>query len=116
VRVRKLPQATRRPVSPVRRTRARTAFTTSRICLGTFKIRVTHAGFKASEKVGIMVRASDFLVFNLALAVGAVSEQITVEASAIQVGAVTSEPFSAVNREEFREFPRSWPGVFTATP
>ena len=43
-----------------------------------------HAGFKASEKVGITVRASDSLVFNLALAVGAVSEQITVEASAIQ--------------------------------
>jgi hypothetical protein len=34
----------------------------------------------------------------------------------VAVGAVTSEPFSAVNREEFREFPRSWPGVFTATP
>jgi len=32
--------------------------------LGTFKIRVTHAGFKASEKVGIMVRASDSLVSN----------------------------------------------------
>jgi Carboxypeptidase regulatory-like domain len=52
--------------------------------LGAFKIRVTHAGFKASERVGIVVRASDSLVFNLALAVGAVSEQITVEASAIQ--------------------------------
>jgi hypothetical protein len=29
--------------------------------LGTFKIRVTHAGFKASEKVGIMVHVLGWL-------------------------------------------------------
>ncbi len=38
--------------------------------LGTFKIRATHAGFKTSEKVGVVVHASDSLVFNIALVVG----------------------------------------------
>src|SRR5579859_596519 len=49
--------------------------------LGTFKIRATHSGFKASEQLGIVLHASDSLVFNVALKVGAVSEQVTVEAS-----------------------------------
>src|SRR4030095_7933435 len=53
--------------------------------LGSFRIRVTHAGFKASEQPGIDVHATDRLVFNFALEVGAVSEQVTVEATALQV-------------------------------
>src|SRR5712672_548478 len=37
--------------------------------LGTFQIRATHAGFKVSEKVGVVVHASDSLVFNIALSI-----------------------------------------------
>jgi len=73
--------------------------------LGTFKIRVTHAGFKASEKVGIAVHASDSLVFNFALAVGAVSEQITVEASAIQVETTNGELSGLINGQQVAELP-----------
>ena len=73
--------------------------------LGTFKIRVTHAGFKASEKVGIAVHASNSLVFNFALAVGAVSEQITVEASAIQVETTNGELSGLINGQQVAELP-----------
>ena len=59
--------------------------------LGTFKIRVTHAGFKASEQVGVVVHASDSLVFNFALTIGAVTESVTVEAYAIQVETTNGE-------------------------
>jgi len=73
--------------------------------LGTFKIRVTHTGFKASEKVGIAVHASDSLVFSFALAVGSVSEQITVEASAIQVETTNGELSGLINGQQVAELP-----------
>src|ERR1043166_6186674 len=48
----------------------------SKLPLGTLKIRVTHAGFKAYEQVGIVLHAADSLAFNIALKLGAVSEQV----------------------------------------
>ena len=59
--------------------------------LGNFNIRATHTGFKATETTGIALHASDSLVFNISLKVGAISEQITVEASAIQVETTNGE-------------------------
>src|SRR6266849_461080 len=73
--------------------------------LGTFKIRVTHAGFKASEQVGVVVHASDSLVFNFALKVGSVSEQVTVEASAIQVETTNGELAGLINGQQVAELP-----------
>src|SRR6266404_5075424 len=73
--------------------------------LGTFNIRVTHSGFKTSEQVGITVHASDSLVFNIALKLGSVSEQITVEASAIQVETTNGELAGLINGEQVAELP-----------
>src|SRR6266700_213972 len=73
--------------------------------LGTFKIRVTHAGFKASEKVGIAVHASDSLVFNFALVVGTVNESVTVEANAIQVETTNGELAGLINGQQVAELP-----------
>jgi hypothetical protein len=73
--------------------------------LGTFKIRVTHAGFKASEQVGINVHASDRLVFNFSLELGAVSEQITVEASAIQVDTTNGTLSGLIDGSQVAELP-----------
>ena len=53
--------------------------------LGTFNIHVAHPGFKASEETGIALHAADSLVFNIVLRIGAVTEHVTVEASAIHV-------------------------------
>jgi hypothetical protein len=73
--------------------------------LGTFKIRVTHAGFKASEQVGINVHASDRLVFNFALELGSVSESVTVEASAIQVETTNGTLSGLINGQQVAELP-----------
>src|SRR6266481_3898839 len=73
--------------------------------LGTFKIRVTQAGFKASEQVGITVHASDSLVFNIALKLGSVSESVTVEANAIQVETTNGELAGLINGAQVAELP-----------
>lgn len=73
--------------------------------LGTFKIRVAHSGFKASEQVGVVVHASDSLVFNFALKIGAVTESVTVEASAIQVETTNGELSGLINGQQVTELP-----------
>jgi hypothetical protein len=73
--------------------------------LGSFKIRVTHAGFKASEQVGIVLHASDSLVFNVILKLGSVSEQVTVEASGIQVETTNGELAGLINGQQVAELP-----------
>jgi Carboxypeptidase regulatory-like domain/TonB-dependent Receptor Plug Domain len=73
--------------------------------LGTFKIRVTHAGFKASEQIGIVLHASDSLVFNTVLKLGSVSEQVTVEASAVQVETTNGELAGLINGQQVAELP-----------
>jgi hypothetical protein len=73
--------------------------------LGTFQIRATHAGFKVSEKVGVVVHASDSLVFNIALSVGTINESVTVEANAIQVETTNGELAGLINGEQVAELP-----------
>src|SRR6266404_6016374 len=73
--------------------------------LGTFHIRVPHSGFTTSEQVGITVHASDSLVFNIAFKLGSVSEQVTVEASAIQVETTNGELAGLINGQQVAELP-----------
>lgn len=73
--------------------------------LGSYRIRVTHAGFKATEQVGVVLHASDSLVFNFSLDVGAISEQVTVEASAIQVETTNGVLSGLINGQQVAELP-----------
>src|SRR6202171_6324585 len=73
--------------------------------LGTFTIHATHAGFKTTEETGIRVNAADSLVFNIRLEVGAVSEQVTVEASAIQVETTNGELSGLINGQLVTQLP-----------
>jgi hypothetical protein len=73
--------------------------------LGVFNIRATHPGFKTTEETGIRVSAADSLVFNIRLKVGAVSEQITVEASAIQVETTNGELAGLINGQQVTQLP-----------
>jgi carboxypeptidase family protein/TonB-dependent receptor-like protein len=72
---------------------------------GVFTIRATHPGFKTTDEVGIRVNAADSLVFNIRLKVGAVSEQITVEASAIQVETTNGELSGLINGQQVAQLP-----------
>src|SRR5216683_1730287 len=51
--------------------------------LGTYKIRASHSGFKGSEQTGVVLHVNDSLVVNVSMAMGAVNETVTVEASAV---------------------------------
>jgi hypothetical protein len=73
--------------------------------LGTFDIHVTHSGFKASETTGVKLHAADSLVFNVSLRLGAVSEQVTVEASAIQVETTNGELAGLINGQQVADLP-----------
>ncbi len=73
--------------------------------LGTFTIRATHPGFKTTEETSIRVNAADSLVFNIRLEVGAVSEQVTVEASAIQVETTNGELSGLINGQQVTQLP-----------
>jgi len=89
--------------------------------LGHFKIHATHAGFKSAEQTGITLHANDSLVINVGLRVGAISEQVTVEASPITVETTNGElsglvQFSQVvdlplNGRNFMSLVSSQPGV-----
>jgi hypothetical protein len=73
--------------------------------LGLFKIRATHAGFKSSEHTGITLHANDSSVVNIGLKVGAISEQITVEASPITVETTGGELTGLIEGKQVAELP-----------
>jgi len=73
--------------------------------LGSYKIRATHAGFKAAEQTGLTLHANDSLAVNIPLHVGAVTEQITVEASSIQLETTNGELAGLINGQQVAELP-----------
>jgi Carboxypeptidase regulatory-like domain len=72
---------------------------------GNFTIHATHSGFKATDLTGITLHSADSLVFNVALRLGAVSEQVTVEATAIQVDTTNGELSGLINGSQVADLP-----------
>ena len=73
--------------------------------LGSYKIQVTHTGFKAQTQTGIVLHVADSLVINVALKVGAVSESVTVEASPIAVETTNGELTGLIQGSQVSELP-----------
>jgi hypothetical protein len=73
--------------------------------LGAYKIRVTHAGFKAEEQTGIVLHVADSRVINFALKVGAVTEQVTVEANTIQVETTSGDLTGLIEGNQVTQLP-----------
>jgi Carboxypeptidase regulatory-like domain/TonB-dependent Receptor Plug Domain len=73
--------------------------------LGSYKLRVSHPGFKASERTGIVLHVADSLVINVKLEVGAVTEQVTVEATAIQVDTTSGDLTGLVQGNQVQQLP-----------
>ncbi len=61
---------------------------------GTYKLKVTLAGFKTNERPGINIGTQQFITLDVRLEVGAVSEQITVSANVPLI-----ETSNAITRE-----------------
>jgi hypothetical protein len=73
--------------------------------LGSYKIRASHAGFKSEEQTGITLHVADSRVINFQLQVGAVSEHVVVEASAIQVESTSGGLSGLIGGTQVAELP-----------
>lgn len=73
--------------------------------VGSYRLQVTHAGFKAQAQTGIVLHLNDSLVINVSLKVGAVSETITVEASPIAVETTNGALTGLIQGSQVTELP-----------
>jgi hypothetical protein len=73
--------------------------------LGTYQIRVTHAGFKVETQTGIALHVNDSLVLNVGLKVGTISESVTVEASPVAVETTNGELSTLIQASQVSELP-----------
>ena len=73
--------------------------------LGSYRLRVSHPGFKAAEWTGIVLHVADSVVINVKLEVGPVSEQVTVEASAIQVETASGDLTALIQGNQVQQLP-----------
>jgi hypothetical protein len=101
------------------------AFSFQQLPIGDYKIKAEQAGFKAYQASGIHIDLNQ--VYNLAvkLAVGAVSEQIVVEANPVQVETASMQQGTVVSGDQIVNMPlngRNWtqlqllePGVVAAS-
>ena len=87
--------------------------------LGPYKIRASHAGFKNAEQTGIVLHVDDSLVVNVSMALGAVSETVTVEATPIQVETTNGELTGLIEGAQVTELPlngRNFAQLLELTP
>jgi len=73
--------------------------------LGAYKIRASHAGFKGAEQTGIVLHVADSRVINFTLRVGAITEEVTVEANAIQVETTSGDLTGLIEGNQVRQLP-----------
>jgi len=74
---------------------------------GTYTVRATAQGFKASEIKGIVVETKKSVTIDLSLQVGPASEVVEVRASAVVVDTVSAQLSTNVNRTFVTELPNS---------
>lgn len=80
-------------------------FAVTELQVGTYDVTVKHPSFKTFVSKDVGLDASSVATVNAVLTIGSVSEQVTVEASAVQVETATGELSSTVDGEEVRELP-----------
>lgn len=73
--------------------------------LGSYKLRASHSGFKSEEQTGIVLHVADSRVINLTLHVGAITEQVTVEANAVQVETTSGDLSGLIQGNQVAELP-----------
>lgn len=101
-------------------------FTLTALPIGRYRLVARHAGFKEAIRTGVELHIGDHLSLEIPLEMGEVSQQVTVEASAVSVETETSEQGQLISGEQVRELQlngRSFmtllellPGVSSAMP
>src|SRR6266851_3187099 len=81
------------------------AYTLPYVPSGTYKIRVSAAGFRVSEADNVILRVAQTLTLNITLEVGALSEQVTVSDKAPLLESGTAEIGRYISVEEYKSWP-----------
>lgn len=71
--------------------------------IGTYALDIAAAGFKTARRTGITLDVADKLTVNIAMEVGQLSEQVTVEASAVEVALQSATASNLINGTQIRE-------------
>jgi len=79
------------------------AFAFPALQIGNYQLSVTHTGFKNAVKGGILLHIGDHLEIDIALELGAVSQQVNVVADAAPVQIDTSEQGGLISGEQVRD-------------
>jgi len=79
------------------------AFAFPALQIGNYQLSVTHTGFKNAVKSGILLHIGDHLEIDIALELGAVSQQVNVVADAAPVQIDTSEQGGLISGEQVRD-------------
>lgn len=80
-------------------------YTADLLQLGHYTIRVTAAGFQAAEKSDIVLEAQANLAVNFKLAVGTVSSNVVVQASAVEVQTSSAALDQVVHSQQVADLP-----------
>src|ERR1035437_5078588 len=73
------------------------------IPIGTYSIKVEANGFKTETRTGIVLNVADDLKINISLQIGAITDTVTVEASAVGVELGTSASSTTIEGVQVRE-------------
>ena len=73
--------------------------------VGSYRIEVEQAGFKAASRSKIVLNVADVRAVDVALQTGDISEQVNVEVAAVSVKTVGAEIAGLVTGEQVRELP-----------
>jgi hypothetical protein len=73
--------------------------------VGSYTVTVEHAGFKSAVRTKVVLNVADVREFDVELATGELTEQVSVEASAIQVKTIGGEVAGLITGQQVRELP-----------
>jgi len=71
--------------------------------IGTYSVKVEAAGFQTEEHTGIVLNVNDDLKVNFSLQIGATSNQVTVEAAAVNIELSTPANSNVIEGRQIRE-------------
>ncbi len=86
---------------------------------GPYSLEASKTGFKSAGQSGITLAVNQTATFDFTLSVGAVTQGVTVEASAVRVEGSTAELGTAIVRREVNDLPlngRNFTQLLTLTP
>ena len=87
--------------------------------IGHYSLEIEAPGFEKYVQSGIVLNASDKLTFNLALKVGSATQQVSVEADALQVETQSTQAAGLITGEQVRDLAlsaRNWEQLVSLVP